>query len=394
MNNDQQATHQISHNQRDNEIDLVELCQGLWKEKITIFICIILSGLITVTYLLFSKPIYTVSIELTAPKESALSKIKPVISETHSNTFLYTPDAPLKQQHELLDLIQRNNSNNNKQSSPIISQQDAFSIFLSTLSSRSQVYNLLKSQPDILIRSFKIDIDNDGVINNINDSRTIEYPNTLRKNNELEPDSYFLTYNGYDREALKALITHDVNTASLSSIKTIKDFYMVQLNKKLEQHTNQQKADTSSIKNRIEARKQYLRAKYQANLTQIKEKISITKATKNNDTLTLLNAELKNLKQRGNNTFFDDELFAMQAQKQLIMNNPYIPQLTSNIKLLQNHSSDITFTNSIIVAPETPIKPKKAFIIALGAILGGFIGLIIALGQHLSKTPKKLECVN
>jgi chain length determinant protein (polysaccharide antigen chain regulator) len=389
MKNDQQPTHQTGGHSPNDEIDLIELCKGLWEEKTTIITCVVISSLITVAYLIFARPVYTASIELTAPSESALNKLTPIVSEASSNSFLYTPDAPLRQQQELLDLIQRNKPKTTYEAQSDKFAGNAFAIFLSTLASGTQVKRLIQRQADLLTQALNIDINSDGVINTINQLRIIEYPNTLKKNNELKPDSYFLTYEGYDREALKRLIANDATTASTFTISLIKESYIGQLTKTLKSHTRQQKVEIESIKQRIEARKSFLRKSYQAKLTQLKEQIYVAKTIKNNDDAILLSAELENLKQRDNNTFFDDDLFAMQAQRQLLTDQTYAVQLQSEIDLLQKPSPDIQFSNEIIIAPEASIKPEKKFIAALGIILGGLIGLLIALTRYIYKSHKK-----
>lgn len=386
MENKQQVIHQISNDYNNDEIDLIELCKGLWQEKTAIIICIAVAGAIALAYLAISKPVYIASIELTKPSESALNKIKPTLTESRSSLFLYTPDAPLQQQQELIDLVQRNSQNSVQESQEDVSSKSTFAAFLSILTSRSQINSLIKNQPELLIQALRIDIDNDGAINSINKLRAIEYPNTKKKSNELAPDSYFLTYEGYDREALKKLITFDVKSASLSTVERLKKHYSEQLRQELDEHTARQKADLGLIEQRIAARKSYLRTTHQANIAQIKEKIDIAKRTLNDKTVTLLSAELQNLKQRSTDTFFDDDLFAMQAQKQLLANNnTYTSQLDSEIERLESQPSNILFSNNIIVSPESPIKPKNILAITLGIILGGFIGLIIAIGRYAYK---------
>ena len=102
MNNDQQTTPSVYYSQADDEIDLIDLCKGLWKEKIVIIATIVTAGLIAIGYLVIAKPTYAVSVELIAPKENIIREMKPIIPTADSDIFLYTPDAPLKQQQELL----------------------------------------------------------------------------------------------------------------------------------------------------------------------------------------------------------------------------------------------------------------------------------------------------
>jgi chain length determinant protein (polysaccharide antigen chain regulator) len=385
MNNDQQTTPSVYYSQKDDEIDLIDLCKGLWKEKIVIIATIVTAGLIAIGYLVIAKPTYAVSVELITPKENIIREMKPIIPTADSDIFLYTPDAPLKQQQELLDLVKRKNQNTNVNATADgqnISVKTAFSLFLSTLTSRTHIQNILSSQSEPLKKSLGIDASNDGAINQVNHSRTIEYANTTKKNNDLQPDSYFLTYEGYDRTALKQLILDDINIASASTKELIKDYYVGQLEETLSNSNRQQQAELNSLENRIEARKWFLRASNQSNIKQLQEELNIATTINDKQTEIQIAAKLQNLQQRDKDTFYDNDLLALQAQQQLVTNNAYLSQLTAEIERLNAYSNNVVFSNNIVVAPENSIKPKKILILAISLLLGGFLGFIIAIAKY------------
>jgi chain length determinant protein (polysaccharide antigen chain regulator) len=53
----------------------------------------------------------------------------------------------------------------------------------------------------------------------------------------------------------------------------------------------------------------------------------------------------------------------------------------------------LTFTNGVVVADPDPIKPQKAMILALSVVLGGMLGVVIALVRSAVRNRKPQTAV-
>jgi chain length determinant protein (polysaccharide antigen chain regulator) len=372
----------------DDEIDLIEPCKNLWAERITILVCTMIVTAAAVTYLFLAKPVYTAGVELTLPSADRLRVIKPIFPNTQEDLFLYTPDAPLRQQQELLSLLQEagnkkqpSSDNDNFENNDTFSSRFAFSLFLNRLESSSQINELINTHPELLTEALTVDINTDNSIPNIQKMRTVEYPNTQKKNNALQPDSYTFTYEGYNRNALKTLISHDIKITAVSTNQLIKRSYLGQLDQLYKETEKKQLAKLASLDKRINARQWYLQRNHAANIALKEEELAIAKAINDQAAVAKLVATLQNLKQRNENTFYDEDLLAMQAQQRIIANNSTLQQIGNEIERIKNEPLDISYSNDIVITPTAPIKPRKMLILAIGIILGGMLGLFVAIGR-------------
>ncbi|MGB6105282.1 MAG: Wzz/FepE/Etk N-terminal domain-containing protein [Pusillimonas sp.] len=89
-----------------------------------------------------------------------------------------------------------------------------------------------------------------------------------------------------------------------------------------------------------------------------------------------LRAELKLLEARESNDPFIAELPSL-LKKQLLL---------EKIDLAPQHVAVATIDQPAM-APQEPIKPRKALLIALGIILGGMLGIFIVLSRHIFRQP-------
>ena len=88
----------------------------------------------------------------------------------------------------------------------------------------------------------------------------------------------------------------------------------------------------------------------------------------------------------------ESELALLHARKN---NDPYIsklPDLLQKLEILktvnlQPEHLTLATVDSRAIAPEAPIKPKKALILLLGIVLGGMLGVFVALLRHWLAKP-------
>ena len=122
----------------------------------------------------------------------------------------------------------------------------------------------------------------------------------------------------------------------------------------------------------------------------------------------LLKEELKQLEQRSDDFYPDNTIRELQGQILHLETNPKVEQLLSrknneafNEELeslatqLHNLQSELfpadlklSFSESPAFANPTPLKPKKSLILALSIILGGMIGVFVALIRSAIKNRK------
>jgi LPS O-antigen subunit length determinant protein (WzzB/FepE family) len=397
----------------EDEIDLVELFVSLWKEKIGIITITLAFGIVSVAYAYTRTPIYSIDAEIIPPTQVEFSELEIKVSLDQPTLFTYNPNASFLQQQELLEIV---NSNSNSNSTSL-NAPDAFSKFLAVLNSNSHISTLAKDNEELFKQTFNLEL-NDDLIKNIKSRRTIKIPNTTKKTNDLLSDSYTLSLKGIDRDSLKKMIEIDLAKASETTTSQIKNTLVSQITKKLQEYKTEQQYEIATLIEKIKARKSYLLAQRFDTISKLNDalkiatKLGIEKPTNtsllstkdqavnfsaefNNTTpepylkgTQLLQTEIEILETTDNNIFIDDDLRGMAAQKSLLENNLHIKQLeTEKDRLLKNDKA-LTFFSASFNAPRSPIAPKKRKIVAIGILLGGFIGLLFAIVRIMMRKYK------
>ncbi|MGS2716899.1 Wzz/FepE/Etk N-terminal domain-containing protein [Eionea flava] len=375
------------NNEHANEIDLVELIGNLWEERKVFLTGFLLSICIGAAYLALTRPVFVVSAQINPPNSSTLKALKPFIRESTSDILLYVPNAPLRQQQELADLIKRSSENQQK-AGTYLSERDytdntkAFTIFLSELESNAHIYYLLGSHEHLIADALGIKPEKStSTIPAINKVRLIEYPNTTKKNNELQPDSYLLTLEGYDKEKLELLLREDISKAEQSTTEKIKDYYISELETLIENKNSKQRSDLLSLENRINARKFYLSKSQQTRIAELNERLKIAKIIDDAQNIKTLGAEIQLLSEREKSIFYDEDLLTLEAQKYLVGNDKSSTKMAAELERIKSINEPLRFSDEIIITPTHPIHPKKPLIMALSAILGIIVGLCAAIGR-------------
>lgn len=402
--------------QHEDGIDLVELIVNLWHEKIIIVLTIFIVASLGALYAYTTPPIYIVSAQLLLPQQSELndyiSPYEPELDDSNITKFYQIePDV-------------------------------AFTKFLSTLANNDHIFNVAQNSP---ISNAEMD-----PIEVINEMRTIQYPNTIKKNNEMSPEIYTLNYEGENRDELISLINYDLDIAKFKTIKDINEQYTSSLEKQIGTIESLNLAKERVLDIQLKTRKSYIlqareneiaRLKESLNLAkqlEIKEPTSLSKLaginsiidfTNNNqsnnnrnqtsdnekglqspiekfDSLSqynshlsnknylrgerILTAEIESLQRIENNFFLDEHIIVLNNTKELLKASPLLEQLSFLLNKAK-FSQDITFYSENLYAPQNPIKPKKALIIAVSILLGGIMGLFIAIGRIVYKHTKEIS---
>ena len=359
----------------ETELDLLSIFKALSTQSEVIKYSTLIALVVTTSYAFLVAPTYIASAQLTPPYMSDIENIRPSTSEPKSDSFLYTPDASLRQQQELVELVKRGSETSNTQGRAL-KDSDVFSMFLTELSSHSHIHSLAKEDKDLLERALGLVVDQD-LFREVNKKRWVTLSNTEEKINTLEPDSYVLSVTGEDKEALKELLKKDLDLASASILTKIKKHYTNHLNLLIRETSHQQLMEIESLQSKIDARKKYLQQERKMHILQLEEAI-LTGRTISSDNIPQMQAELELLRKRPENTFYDSELNAMAAQRSLLENNPYITHLKSQLDYINSYDLSLSLFNNVFDTPKAPIKPNKPILILIGLIGGFMIGVGIA----------------
>src|SRR5690554_5027809 len=321
-------------NINNDEIDLFELIEAIWKEKFLIIAITAIFTLLAVAYALVATPVY------------------------QATTTFYQPSASSIQAYNL----GRKEANLEEFNIP-----DIYSVFLTNLNSQQlrneffeEVY-LPSLTPEQQLAP------RDSLLTSL--SQTIQIKQVNPKENKFK---YQISVEREDAEQAAQWANHYVQKA-------------IVLTKQELAHDIQSELSTrkTSIQLQINSMLTKAQAVRQDEITRLKEALSIAKA------IGLENPSLPAGKttEEGAN-YVDRNLTYMRGSK----------ALASQIEVLENRESDLTgqlnFLKNIILndentevvkidnvalTPETPIKPKKVQIVAIGIVLGGMLGGFAAL---------------
>lgn len=395
-------TSNTNNTNQNDDIDLTSLILDIWKHKNWIILATILTTTIGTLHILYATPVYRVSAQLNPPPAAELEGLKALSPPNKDTPFLYVPDESFIQQQMILSLMGDNlpNKASDKQE---ITAEKAFTLFLNTLSSHSHITKIAKDNTALLEQALNIPAD-DNLLSNINLYRTIQFPNTIKKINDLAPDSYTITLEGQDRESLQSLLRLDLNVAQQATTKRIKQFFINQIDQEIQIASNRQASKISNLKNEISARKSYLQNSISDKIRELKmaQKIAltleITTPSDKHRTISdkspnylrgtkFLAAEISNLERLDKTKLTDNDLRLMEAQLLLIQNDSRIKSLQHEKERIASKTKSMNFYNHIFEAPETAIAPKKPLILTISILLGMIIGTLIATGKIIfSKT--------
>lgn len=376
------STSNTQNTDYDDEINLVELITNLWKERVLIVSSIALSTLICLLYIFITTPIYRVSAELSPPSLAELSYLN------QTEFFSVTPE-------------------------------QAFSEFIYVADSRDHLIGLASSNEKLIKDATDRAID-ENIFEFLRKKRAIDYPNTTKKTNDFTPEKYIFSYKGIDRLALNKLIQSDLDLASKNTIILLEKRYRNSLQLQINKLERKQSLQKKLVNDKLNARKAYVLATRSDQLKKLKEALKIAQSlnlnapsslsrlasgsgnrqveinadlNNNQDPLylrgiRLLSAEINNLTNLDDSVFLDSEIRNLENQKLLLESNRELEQLQEIIKET-NLNNTVSFYSKNTNNPTTPIKPKKILALIISFLLGGTIGLFIAIGRIVYKNAKE-----
>lgn len=406
-----------------NEIDLLQLFSALWKQKALIVVVTVLAGAIGIAYALLATPYYTVQSVLRP------AAIKDLDELNHLGIYKLSPKQALAQVGTALDSYENRLSffRDNQQlfaglAQPGRSLEQTFEAF------NDEAFKLVQPDPKKA----------EGTTPFVGIQLT--YPEGI---NGVQVVNGFVQYS---LDSVRTQIAADLETlignrlsqleknmaAARANYEASKEIKIAKLKEADELNRAQLNDELSALRQQLKTRRN--NRIYQLNeAIRIATSLGITKPTTpsslgaaeitsqgsvirtevNNQQIPLyfmgsdaLEAERKALLARRSDDFTEPRIAQIARELKLLENNRQIETLNSRdnedlfltdlaawreeaarLRALQfdTESLKLVSIDQGAVEPSKPIKPKKALIVALALVLGGMLGLFIALVRNLRR---------
>ncbi|OED40850.1 hypothetical protein ACH42_15410 [Endozoicomonas sp. (ex Bugula neritina AB1)] len=355
---------------KDDEIDLFELAGKLYRHKSIILLYTLVAGVIAALVALFLPKIFSANAVISQSSYGQFQQINTLILDVLDAT-----DSQISSV---------NNRQNNKQSSLLseltITPEKAYNLFEGQLT--SQLVHRQAFEYSFLAKQSSSEAE-----------RRDAY-DAFKKNLSISLDTkantprLTITYNSQD-PSLAAYIVNEkiIKIAQRNIIESLE-----------KNQTNLINSSINTLENDIKALEAAFKANNLLEITQLKEALAQAKSAgilsphESNSSITnetsyllgstLLESRINQIQQRENvYRFYTDRSTVDNTSK------PYIKGVSEKVYLI-NHLSqlnpDLSSLQPVVIEqqalePITPIKPKKGLIVALGIILGGMLGVFIAL---------------
>jgi len=346
-------THPNSY--RDDEIDLVELFKGLWKQKLIIIGVTIAITACAAAYAYLARPVY----------EAHATVLPPLLSDiTAYNAGRNVP------------VYRSDRDNSTEGSLKTFSTDDVYAVFTRNLNSLSLRRTFFK---DVYLPSLPDGQSgaDDRLWTNFNNLLSIRAPD------KQQPDMLEVKVEHYDPEQAAVWVNDFVGRASVAAKRDMQRNVMSEINTRIR-----------STERRIASLRSTASQRRQDRIAVLQEALVVAKAvgmitpqvtaghTSSSDELAqFVDGSLTYM--RGAKAI-EAELAVLEARQS---DDPFIPELRSLQEELSflntieiDPSAVAVFTlDSAAQQPQTPIKPKKMMIVALGLVLGGMLGVFVAL---------------
>lgn len=353
-----QETGSYAVHTRDDEIDLVELGKALWSQKLVILAVTIVGAAIALAYALLSTPVYEAKATVLPPLLSDIAAYNAGRTESSSSQSLLKP----------------------------VTTEEVYSVFTRNLRSLSLRRSFFQ---EVYIPSLPEDARSaprDRLWADFNKIVSINVPDKQR------PDLIEVAVQLSTPDLAAAWANELVDRAAEASERNM------QLNVSSELDTR-----SRSIERRIASLRSTAQQRREDRIAILKEALIVAKAvgmdspqvtagrTSSNDELSeFIDGSLTYM--RGAKAI-EAEMRVLEARQS---DDPFIPELRGSqeqlsfLKTIEVQPDNVSvFTlDSAAEIPETPIRPKKTLIVALGLALGGMLGIFIALVRVMMRRAK------
>jgi chain length determinant protein (polysaccharide antigen chain regulator) len=335
-------TANISH---DDEIDLIELAINLWQEKWIIITAVIIAAVIGVA--------------VAINHEKGLTTSYKTVVQLSIPSFV-----------ELKNFNQTEFYN--------ISNDEAFKEFMNALEKNDLIAN-----------------------------REITYPNTSVNISSITPDKYAVTYFGDKEDSVLNAAKEDLSAAKETTFTNIQAQYNTALELQILQLERADLLQKQILNDRIEARTELILENRKNTLKKLENALKIAgendivNQVKANIEIPnynylylrgskLLTTDVEYLKSLNEDVSSDDEILRHYEEIRLLNNNRLVNQLKS-IMISDVKNDTPLFYDTIPNVQAIPEKSKKMLIIIISILLGGMMGVFIAIGRIMFRNYKKLK---
>lgn len=353
-----QETGRNAAQTRDEEIDLVELVKALWAQKAFIIALTIAGAAIALAYVLFSTPVY----------EAKATVLPPLLSDIAAYNAGRT-----------------DSSANQSQLKPFTTDE-VYAVFTRNLKSLSLRRSFFENVYIPSLGETVKAVPRDQLWSEFNKVLSIKAPDKQR------PELIEVAVQLSEPEKAAAWANELISSAAEASERDM------QLNVSSELETR-----IRSVERRIASLRSTAEQRREDRIAILKEALVVAKAvgmnspqvtagrTSSNDELSeFIDGSLTYM--RGAKAI-EAEMKVLEARES---DDPFIPELRSSqeqlsfLKTIDVSPENVSvFTlDSAAEVPETPIKPKKALVVALGIVLGGMLGVFVALIRTLVRREK------
>lgn len=354
----------VSQPYSSDEIDLRELAQKIWASRLLIAVITLIVTCAAAAYAFLSPSVYETQVQTLPPTPSGLASYNianqlsgPAIAAITTNTTAAAPGA--------------------ENAVPLLTSEEAYKVFLRHLTSvtlRQQFFNdtYLPAKSNIKDRSTQ-----ERLWERFNKELIINPPKKPEDNGLMR-----LTLEGHSPQTISSwanqYVQMAIDTAQKQLLQNLSSAIRLRLQSTDDQIATLRKIAKMDRQNDIARLKEALA---------LAESISLETPPNAGNLITSYSGSTMYL--RGAKAL-RAELTLLEKR---ISDDPYIPELPNLLKkqtLLQSidlnpqHLS-VAIIDQAATVPEDPIKPKKALILALGVILGGILGILIALTQQMFK---------
>lgn len=402
----------------DDEIDLFELAQDLWREKVVVLVVGAVVTLLALIYALVATPVYQTSSVLKPAKTKDLDQLNSLgVYELTPDSALDRVGAALESYETRLEFFKNNPALFQPLMRPGRTDEQNFDVI------NREGFKLLRPDPDPkkqqtfsdyvgLQLEYSKELDGPAIVNGL-----IQYA--------IERERTRLT------EDLGVVITNKLESLQ-RDLNVLRVGYNTDKEVKITGLTESDNLKRLQLEDELAAIRMTLKTKRENRIKQLDEAIaiadslgikkpstpsslsegtrvsgSVIKTEVNNQNIPLyfmgtdaLEAEKKTLVSRESDDFTSDRIVEIQKELKLLENNRQIQILQSRenedlfLAELADKEKAIAHLNSLklnmdtlslvtldqpATQPSRAIKPKKTLIVAIGLVLGGMLGIFAAL---------------
>jgi chain length determinant protein (polysaccharide antigen chain regulator) len=336
---------------RNDEIDLVELLYGLWTQKWLILLVTLAVSAGATAYAFLAKPVYATRVTVMPPSLSEIADFN----------------------------LGRNGGTGLKP----FSVSDVYAVFTRNLQAEKNRRQFFREVYLQSLDEARRSGSHDALYKGFAATFSISAPN------KSQPDLYSVAVEHHDPAQAAAWAKHYVDQVAQQSL----DEMLKNAQRELAVHAQ-------NIEQQIEGRRESAKARREDRITQLHEALTVAEAIglENPPVITGRTEDNREL-----SAFMDGSLMYMRGSKALQAelrvlkaresDDPFIPELRDleeKYKLYASVKLDpervaVFRQDGEVEQPDAPIKPKKALILALGVVLGGMLGLFIALIRLMLK---------